>query len=252
MRNTNVYKMGILTFFVLMPIFLFSQKSSSHVTLELNHFVGDKKLVLDDSTYVNSMNQSFTISKFTYYIGQLKFNHLDGSSFFMDDYYLISEDEEKIASKSISFNSIPEGEYQSIEFILGVDSARNCSGAQSGALDPINAMFWTWNTGYIFLKLEGKSKFSSAPGTMLEYHIGGFKKEDNCIRNVKIPFNQSVKIGKNNSVKIQLKVDITEILNSPTTIDFSKIPVVNNPINATVIADNYADIFQLIEVQNEK
>lgn len=252
MRDRNSYKMGILTFFVWMPIFLFSQKSKSHVTLELNHFVGDKKLVLDDSTYINALNQTFTISKFTYYIGQLKFNRKDGTSFSIDDYYLVSEDEEKVASKSISLTTVPEGEYESIEFILGVDSARNCSGAQSGALDPINAMFWTWNTGYIFMKLEGKSNYSSATGTILEYHIGGFKQLENCIRKVKIPFNQSVNIGKNNSIKIQLKVDVSEILKNPTTIDFSQIPVVNNPLNATVIADNYADIFQLIEVQNEK
>ena len=252
MRDRKSYKMGILTFFVLFPILLFSQKSKSHVTLELNHFVGDKRLVLDDSTYVNALNQTYTISKFTYYIGQLKFNLDDGSSFFIDDYYLVSEDEEKVASKSISITTIPEGEYESIEFILGVDSARNCSGAQSGALDPINAMFWTWNTGYIFMKLEGKSKFSTARGTILEYHIGGFKQLENCIRKVKIPFNQLVSIGKNNSVKIQLKVDVSEILKNPTTIDFSQTPVVNNPLNATIIADNYADIFQLIEVKNEK
>jgi hypothetical protein len=179
-------------------------------------------------------------------------NRKDGSFYFIDEYYLVSEDEEKQSSKSIPLTSIPEGDYTSIEFILGVDSARNCSGAQSGALDPINAMFWTWNTGYIFLKLEGKSKFSKAPGTIFEYHIGGYKHLENCIRKVKIPFNQSVKVGKNNSIKIQLKVDIAEILKNPTTIDFSNLPVVNNPLNATVIADNYTDIFQLIEVENEK
>ena len=252
MRKFNFYKMGSLAFIVILPIFFFSQKTTSNLTLQLNHFVGDKMLILDDSTYVNSLHQTFTISKFTYYIGQLKFNRNDGTFFFIDDYYLVSEDEEKKSSKSISFNTIPEGEYQSIEFILGVDSARNCSGAKSGALDPINAMFWTWNTGYIFLKLEGKSKFSSVPGTILEYHIGGFKQLENCIRKVKIPFNQSVRIGKNNSVKIQLKVDVYEILKNPTTIDFSQIPVVNSPLNAKVIANNYADIFQLLEVQNEK
>jgi hypothetical protein len=45
---------------------------------------------------------------------------------------------------------------------------------------------------------------------------------------------------------------VSEILKNPTTIDFSQTPVVNNPLNATIIADNYADIFQLIEVKNEK
>jgi len=252
MRKIKVYKMGILAVSVIIPFFLFSQKSQTDVSLQFNHYVGEKLLSLNDSIYTNSLNQSFTISKFNYYIGQLKFNRNDGSSYFIDNYYLVSEDEEKQSSKSIPLTSIPEGEYTSLEFIIGVDSARNCSGAQSGALDPINAMFWNWNTGYIFMKLEGKSKFSPAPGTILEYHIGGYKQVENCIKKVKIPFNQSVKIGKNNSAKIQLKVDIAEILKNPTTIDFTEIPVINTPLNATVIADNYADIFQLIEIINEK
>jgi hypothetical protein len=42
--------------------------------------------------------------------------------------------------------------YNRLSFVIGVDSARNVSGAQTGALDPANGMFWTWNTGYIMAK----------------------------------------------------------------------------------------------------
>jgi hypothetical protein len=34
-----------------------------------------------------------------------------------------------------------------IKFLLGVDSLKNVSGIQTGALDPAKGMFWTWNTG---------------------------------------------------------------------------------------------------------
>lgn len=251
MRKTRSYSICKLIVISIFPIFLYAQKNSSNVILEMNHFVGDKPLVLEDSIYYNALGQSYFISKFNYYISQINFIKKDGSSFLVDQSYLISEEEEKQKSKQISVN-LPEGEYASIHFILGVDSARNCSGAQTGALDPINAMFWTWNTGYIFLKLEGKSKFSSAPGLILEYHIGGYKKGENSIRTIILPFKEMLILDKNQSKMIPIKVDISEIFKTPTTIDFSKNPVVNLPIQAKIVADNYSDIFQLIEVVNEK
>jgi hypothetical protein len=61
-----------------------------------------------------------------------------------------------------------------MEFMIGVDSARNNSGAQTGALDPTNGMFWSWSTGYIMAKFEGTSAQSPAAANALKFHIGGF------------------------------------------------------------------------------
>ena len=52
---------------------------------------------------------------------------------------------------------MPAGNYNSLSFLLGVDSMHNVSGAQTGALDPANDMFWTWNSGYVMAKMEGAS-----------------------------------------------------------------------------------------------
>ena len=66
--------------------------------------------------------------------------------------------------------------------MIGVDSARNTSGAQLGALDPANSMFWSWNSGYIFVRMEGNSPQSTQPYNKLQFHIGGFKGATNCIK----------------------------------------------------------------------
>jgi hypothetical protein len=50
-----------------------------------------------------------------------------------------------------------------IRFLLGVDSARNVSGIQTGALDPARGMFWTWNSGYVMAKIEGSSPSAHVP-----------------------------------------------------------------------------------------
>ena len=255
MRKLNIYKKGMIVIFAILPLFIFSQKSKKSpegIRLNFHHFVGEDSLVLDDSVYYNSLNQPFTITKFNYYIGQIHLVKTDGKKVVINTYFLISEDEEKASSKNIELEKIPSGEYSSIEFILGVDSVHNCSGAQSGALDPINAMFWTWNTGYIFMKLEGKSTSSSAVGNNLEYHIGGYKEPSNCIRNITLKFDKLLIIEKNTLTEINIKADVLEILKTPTKIDFSTIPTVNTLLNATIIADNYADIFQLINSKTVK
>ena len=106
-------------------------------------------------------------------------------------------------------------------------------------------MFWTWNTGYIFLKLEGKSAASSATGKIFEYHIGGYKQPSNCIRTVNLKFETPLIIENGKQVSINIHVNAAELLKTPTSIDFSKLPTVTDSKNATTIADNYMDIFTL-------
>ena len=249
------FNVGIIAVFILFPFYFLCQKTKKNtegICLNFNHFVGDKLLILDDTTYTNELNQTYIVSKFNYYIGQIHLMREDGKEYSISNHFLISEDDDKSASKKIVLEKIPSGTYSSIRFILGVDSLHNCSGAQSGALDPINAMFWTWNTGYIFLKLEGKSTFSSAIGNTLEYHIGGYKIPNNSIRTISLPFENPIVIEKKRRTEINIKTDISEILKTPTTIDFIINPTVNTLLNATMIADNYSDIFTIIDINSMK
>ena len=140
----------------------------------------DKMIFLRDSVYKNSFGEEYTISKLKYYIGRVS---VPGSQIYKENdfYHLINA-----ADSDNSFRiSVDPGSYKSIQFLLGVDSLSNCSGAQSGALDPVNDMFWTWNSGYVMFKLEGTSAASTADLQRIEHHVGGFKGKDNnyCILN---------------------------------------------------------------------
>ncbi|MBL7910405.1 MAG: hypothetical protein JNJ41_05090 [Bacteroidia bacterium] len=219
--------------------------NAQNLSLSFNHFVNNQALKLDSSIYKNELGQTFTVSKLKYYVSNFHFKAVSGKDLFINETFLIDEDEE--GSKKILLSKVPEGNYTSMDFIIGVDSLHNCSGAQSGALDPVNAMFWAWNTGYIFLKLEGRANTSLSPGHFFEYHIGGYKQPTNCIRKV------SFDLGKNEKTitkEIKIKVNVLEILKTPNAIDFSKLSSVTDLKNATVIADNYKDMFELMP--NEK
>jgi hypothetical protein len=224
------------------------KKIKCNVRIQFESFVGDAPLHFDSVSYKNVLGQSFTVSKFRYYIGNI---HLrgNGKEYVSDKYFLIDEDEP--ASKSILLNDVPNDVYTSFSFIIGVDSARNCSGVQTGALDPLNGMFWAWNTGYIFLKLEGKSPVSDSPGNMIEYHIGGYKEPANCIRKISLSFSHPLKMMPEEKIfsLIKIKADVAEILKTPNIVDFTKLSSVNDFHNATTIADNYADMFSILKVE---
>jgi len=220
------------------------------VTIQFRHFAGMEALILDSAVYNNDLGQSFRITKLKYYISNIHLIREKGGDLEVNSSFLIDDRDEK--TKKITISSVPEGSYSSMEFILGVDSLHNCNGAQSGALDPINGMFWAWNSGYVFLKLEGKSPSSTSPGNMLEYHIGGYKSPNNCIRKIKIAFPGKLIIDTElRSNSIELKADILEILKTPVSIDFSKLSSVTDFHNSTTIADNYQDMFSLLNIRSE-
>jgi hypothetical protein len=218
--------------------------SKGSLSISFHHYVNEMPLDLDSAQYKNELGQSYRISNFKYYISNIQLKSPDGNLYTSKEHFLIQEDESE--TKKIDLKGIPEGSYQSICFMIGIDSVHNCSGAQSGALDPANGMFWAWNTGYIFLKLEGKSAFSKAPGNIFEYHIGGYKAPSNCIRVVELKLEDLLQVGSKGS-DIGINLNVAEILKNPSNIDFSVLPAVTDHKNASLIADNYKDMFSIAE-----
>jgi hypothetical protein len=243
MTNRKVSQI-ILSIAVLVAAMSFKAEPGTSLTMHFENYVGTDLLKLDSGTYKNELGQPYTVSKFKYYIGNIHLKNKNGKEYISSEYFLINEEEP--ASKQISLSNVPDGEYTSISLILGVDSLHNCSGAQEGALDPVNAMFWAWNTGYIFLKMEGKSPLSKSPGDLLEFHIGGYKTPNNCMRTITLNLkSMNISVGKTASINI--RTDLSELFKTPTSIDFSKLSSVTDFHNATTIADNYKDMFSIKE-----
>ncbi len=222
----------------------FIAPSQAKLVITFNSYVGNQLLKLDSATYKNELGQPYTVSKLRYYVGNLSLITNEGTSFHSDEYFLV--DETNDSSKQVTLRNVPPGNYTTISFIIGVDSLQNCSGAQSGALDPANAMFWTWNSGYIFIKMEGASPLSKSPGHLLEFHVGGYKAPYNCIRTVKLSLKNSLQIANGNAA-LNIKTDLSQLFKAQHVIDFSKISSVTDFHNSTTIADNYAQMFSILQ-----
>ncbi len=226
--------------------------ATGEVGFEVSNYFGDKALTLNTETYTTASGESVTISKFNYFITNIKLKKADGTEYVQpESYYPVKAD--VAGSHHFHIKDVPAGTYTSISFLVGVDSARNVSGAQSGGLDVNNAasgMFWSWNTGYIMAQLEGTSPQSTATDKKFVHHIGGFKGEFNSIRSVTITLPQQMVLSGEKESTIKLKADANKWFGTNI-----KVANVTNlmTVNATskMIADNYATMFSVTSVVNE-
>lgn len=232
------------------------------IHLEFDNVVGNQDLKLDTVRYQNSLGEDFTVDRLNYFISNIKLNKIDGTSFIVpqdSSYFLIRET--NAASQKIVLNNVLTGEYSGVEFTIGVDSLRSVSdiSKRKGILDkdmgPTNeeAMYWDWNPGYIFLKLEGSSDSATTANGKYEYHIGGFggltDKTLNNIKTVKLSFAGQKAIVTTSIVSnVRLKADVLKIFNGPTQVSIKNNPgVMYSPFSKN-IADNYVHMFSLDKI----
>jgi hypothetical protein len=221
-----------------------------NVTFKLDNMVGAEDLAIGTGNYTNAHGDAFTVSLFNYYISNVKLKRADGT-FFVEpnSYHLIKEAD--AATTTFKLSEVPEGEYSEVTFMIGVDSTRNVSGAQTGALDPANGMFWSWNSGYIMAKVEGSSPQSTQAGQDLVFHVGGFKGANNALRTVTLSLNTRARVSESVDPTITLKADVLSWFASPNMIDFATTNAVHSAGSAaTTIADNYVNMFSVKSVTN--
>jgi hypothetical protein len=216
--------------------------------LKFDNRYGNAALVLNSTNYVNN-NDTFKVSKFNYYVTNIKLTAVDNSVYTeTESYHLIKADD--VASLTFDLTKIPVKNYKSITFMIGVDSTRNVSGAQTGALDPAQGHFWTWNSGYIMAKLEGTSPQSNDINKKIMFHIGGFKGTNNVLKMVTLNFPTEAVVNGTKTSEVLFKADLQEWF-APNTISFATNSVIHMPgMMANNIAANYANMFSVVSVTN--
>lgn len=127
---------------------------------------------------------TLSISTFKCYISGIKLVYADGTSTANKDYHLL--DIENAATLQFNVGGNSSKPISKITFNVGVDSLASVSGALSGDLDPTKGMYWAWQSGYINMKVEGKSHSCKTHKNEFQFHIGGYLKPHNALRTVEI------------------------------------------------------------------
>lgn len=227
--------------------------ATHNFTIQFKAMADVQPLVFGDP-YTNTWGEPYTVSAFKFYITQIRLLNTDsGISYNVnkDEYFLVDHSDPN--SIQLKLKAVPST-YNAIAFMVGVDSTRNVSGAQTGALDPGKGMFWTWNSGYIMAKLEGNSPVSNQPNNVFEYHIGGFAGPDNVLKQISLsfPLAQHVTFQANRNSEMTITADVSTWFSGANNLQLSVNPVCMTPgILARKIADNYAGMFTVTDIVNQ-
>ncbi|MBN8687025.1 MAG: hypothetical protein J0M10_08400 [Chitinophagales bacterium] len=239
--------------------------ASSTLTLSFENYAGDKTVSMNGENYTNASGETFSVTLLQYFISNISLKKTDGTIITLpqdSSYFLVKES--LPASKQITLH-VPKGNYTAVTFMLGIDSLRNTKplSERTGILDPAGGaegMYWGWNSGYIFFKMEGHSTAipdNKAGTKKFRYHIGLFGGMNsptvNNIKNITLDLKekQVAKTGAGKNPVIRVHTNILQMFTGTENISIAKNPVVMVSPFSKHIADNYASMFSLAAVDNK-
>lgn len=145
-----------------------------NLTIAFEHHVEDKAIVLDTQFYFNAANNRYRLQEIKYFISSLQLHKNDGTK-------IEIKQNEGIHYVDMSFSStltwdifqnIPEGLYDSISFIFGLNEMDNQSFRFKNT--PESNMAWTQvlGGGYHYMMLNGWFFRGDTVETPLNIHLG--------------------------------------------------------------------------------
>jgi hypothetical protein len=211
----------------LLPFSGFCQKKSNSVKF-IPSF-GNTTVEPGKKYYSSKLNDSLSIETFRFYVSNLILLKNGKVVYAAKNKFHLIDIEKKLDipffAKNISFDAV--------RFNIGVDSTTNVSGAMGGDLDPVNGMYWAWQSGYINFKLEGASKVCTTRNNVFQFHIGGYMNPHVTLQTITLPVK--------NKTEIDIKIDLEKFL---TGIDLKNTNEIMSPgEKAVTLAKLYQTIF---------
>ena len=221
----------LFTFLLALKFLCFSQNKG--VIVKFVPTYGTSAVVQGKKYFSVTNNDSLRIETLRFYVSNitlLKYGKVVYNS--KTNFYLIDlEKKLQIALKT------KNSAFDAIKFNVGIDSLTNVSGAMGGDLDPVNGMYWAWQSGYINFKLEGTSKICSTRNNAFQFHIGGYMHPNATIQTINLPV-------KNNSA-IEINIALDKFLNG---VDLKTTNEIMSPgQHAVKLAKLYQTIFWVTE-----
>lgn len=143
-----------------------------------------------------------------------------------------------------ALGEVAPGSYTGISFDIGIGADANLSDPAAWSDDHALSVsspthdHWSWNSGYVFVKVEGKVDGSAAMNEAVDddfvYHVG----TANLKRSVSIPTNFTLTEGGEGTV--HLSVDVEQFFNSIDLTSQFDTHTMNDMPLANLVADNVA------------
>lgn len=154
-----------------------------------------------------------SISRIDGLLSQLALQRADGSWLESDQWHaFLSAEKQRLSAQA---DGLPDQEFQAIRFCVGVDAKTDATDPQvwpsNHPLNPeVCGLHWGWNSGYVFLAIEGHWSPASNQISGFSYHLAGSKEP----MMVQLP----VKFSGARSTTLRLTLDFADILSAGETI----------------------------------
>jgi hypothetical protein len=181
------------------------EQKQERLTIRINPKFGLDDFQLNTS-YSLSNQDSVRFEMLKFYISNIRLYDEEKLVWKMENsFHLV--DYENIQSMTIACDVPTNLMYNQLKMDIGIDSATNVCGAMGGDLDPTLGMYWTWQSGYIHLKLEGSSSLCKSFKNEFQYHIGGYQPPYAALQ----PLAFSVERHTNINIKADIKAWLDKI-----------------------------------------
>lgn len=191
------------------------EATSIELKLNFENNVNGAPLKYGLFNYENAAGNTYMVTLLKYYISNIRLINDSGDTVAYNQFELI--DASDYAFSEILLEDLPLDNYTQLIFDFGIDSMYNHDGDQFGDMDPINGMIWSWATGYIFFKHEGKFINASGEEQFLLFHYGTDRA---FVPDITVPLTD-VTITENISQLI-LQFDLDQVYKNPNVIDFDE------------------------------
>jgi len=178
-------KRTLLIMLILFGSVSLSAQNNKSEFLSFHFLIGNKALVLDTVSTLDSQKDSLSIQTLKFYVSGIEF-YEDNKSVWKEKpkYYLVNTSSHE--SMTIKLSLPKKTKFSQVKFMLGIDSLTHVSGVMSGDLDPTKDMYWTWQSGYIHFKLEGHSTLCKNSKKEFQFHLGGYKEPFSTYKQIEI------------------------------------------------------------------
>jgi hypothetical protein len=219
------------------------------LSLNFSAKVGTKDLDYT-SSFTTDAGARYTVSMFRYYVSNIRLIKSDGTEYPINNKYLLVTP----SVANYDLGQVPVGSYKGIKFSVGIDSVTNhADPTVYPVTNPLAiqspAIHWSWNSGYIFMMIEGSCDTTVANNDVLTYgqyshgmfyHIG----MDPLLRTIDLS-NAAFTVSSANSATVSISADLNKVLKNVDIKTENASHTMGSMPLATRIADNISSAFSV-------
>lgn len=219
---------------------LLGQTGKTSYEITVHSFFNGRPLQRD-SLYLNEWGEALHWNQCRWYFSRIRGVKTNGDTVLLSNQHFLLDG--LTGPATVQFTGPSPVGIKSLVIQLGVDPAVNRQGIQTGDLDPAKGMFWTWNTGYVHVKLSGTSAAAATAGERFNYDIGGYQPPHVTQRQLVFPF---VADTHQQRTQISLQAEWSKVFDAQHAIRIGQYAVCHQPgALAVLLADNAAQVFGL-------